>query len=377
MPVHLGKRLSIWSDRMIHDKFNSTDIQGSLDVLSHTGGVLNLTSGCYDIFSPLVPDVSSLCLDGGVWACNTDPNGVFESKCGTKLRAHGRNYPLVVMGRQCDPISGATLRNLGFQGDIPGMDTRPLVDFDHPEKAAGVCFDKVRTDQCEFSRLAFCGLANGITAIGNAELDACLFDGLNLDGCGNGVWFSPRASYYTRFRSCVVADNPYYGFYLGGKGKQIQNLELRECFFVRNGGAFNDDVGQQPAAVFFDGASQCAISSCIFDAPGTFWYYEEDATENKERQPSKIRIPALRIVGDQYRICNNTFLNSSAESIQVCGNGNILMGNIADGDVYICGEGNVVSSLVFTTSDARLVLEGTAKTTTILHGVEDWRVIRK
>jgi hypothetical protein len=53
------------------------------------------------------------------------------------------------------------------------------------------------------------------------------------------------------------------------------------------------------------------------------------------------------------------------------------MGNIADGDVYICGEGNVVSSLVFTTSDARLVLEGAAKTTTILHGVEDWRVIRK
>lgn len=376
----MGKELPCGSGSE-KDPIRSADgtagIQKELDSLSARGGVLNLKSARYDIYRSVLLDTPSLCLSGGVWACNTDPNGVFESKFGTKIRAHGTDYPLLVVGGEQDPISGACVRDLGFQGDIYGMDTRPLVDFDHPEKAAGICFDKVRTDQCEFSKLAFCGLANGIVANANAELDACLFDGLNLDGCGNGVWFSPRASYYTRFRSCVVADNPYYGFYLGGKGRHIQNLELRECYFVRNGGAFTADDSHLPAAVFFDGASHCAISSCIFDAPGKFWYYDSNATENNQRQLSTIRIPALRIVGDHNRICNNTFLNSSAESVQIYGNGNILMGNIADGDVYICGDGNVVSSLVFTTSDARLVLEGTAKTTTILQGVEDWRIVRK
>lgn len=361
------------------DPFRAADgtagIQPELETLSSRGGILNLISGRYDIEKSVVFDTPSLCLSGGVWACNTDPNGVYESKFGTKLRMHGTDYPALTVGHQCDPISGAVIRDLGIQGDIPGMDTRPLVDFSAPKKSAGLCFDKVRTDQCAFTKLSFCGLANAVAATGAAELDACVFENLNADGCGNGFWFSPRASYYTRFRSCVVADNPYYGFYLGAEGKHIHNLEIIDSYFVRNGGAFTEEHNRLPAAVFFDHASLCSVTNCVFDAPGVFWYYNDSAVQNRERQPSCQKVPALRIIGDENRIRNNTFLNSSDDSIRINGNRNILIGNIADGNVRICGEGNVVSSLVFTTSEARLILEGNAKNTTVLHGIEPWRVI--
>ena len=58
------------------------------------------------------------------------------------------------------------------------------------------------------------------------------------------------------------------------------------------------------------------------------------------------------------------------------GNENILFGNIADGDVRISGEGNVVSSLVFTSPKARLILEGKAVKTTSIFCVEESRIVR-
>ena len=362
-------------DKPFCSENGTAGIQQELDGLAERGGILQLVSGRYDIEKSILIDTPSLCLTGGIWACNTDPNGAFETRFGTKIRMHGTHYPALIVGSKCDPIAGTVIRDLGIQGDISGMDTRPLADFTAPEKAAGLCFDSIRTDQCEFSKLSFCGLGCAVAAIGNAELDACLFEKLNTDGCGNGFWFSPRASYYTRIRSCVVADTPYYGFYLGGEGKLIHNLELQDCYFVRNGGAFSGDP--IPAAVFFDHASCCAITNCIFDAPGIFWYYDDNATENRQRQPSAQPIPGLRILGNENRIRNNTFLNSSDDSIRIEGDRNILIGNIADGNVRISGEGNVVSSLVFTTPEARLILEGAAAHSTVLHGVEEWRIVKK
>ncbi len=351
-------------------------IQAGLSVLSVRGGRMELECGRYDITRPIVLDIPSTCLSGGVWACNTDPNGVFESGFGTKVRMHGADYPAFLIGRHCDPVSGSVLRDFGIQGDIKGMDTRPLVDFGAPEKAAGICLNAVRTDQCAFTKIAFCGLANAVAATGDAEIDACIFEELNTDGCGNGIWFAPRDSYYARVRSCIFADNPYYGFYAGGEGKHIHNLEILDSHFVRNGGAFTEDDEQLPAAVFFDHITGCAITHCIFDAPGTFWYYAENASRNDERQPIKRSTTALRIIGHENRIRDNTFRNSSGDSVSIQGDGNILIGNIADGDVRISGRGNVVSTLVFTKPEARLILEGEAKDTTVVYGVEEWRILR-
>ena len=362
------------------EPFCSTDgtagIQRELDAHSARGGVVNLVDGRYDVEKTIIFDTSSLCLSGGVWACNTDPNGVFETAFGTKIRLRGTDYPAIRVGKERDPISGAIIRDLGVQGDIVGMDTREIVDFNDPTASAGLCLDSVRTDQCAFSKLSFCGLANAVAAVGNAEIDACIFENINTDGCGNGFWFSPRASYYARFRSCIIADNPYYGFYLGAEGKRIHNLEILDSHFVRNGGAFAEGDGHLPAVVLFDGASRCAITHCIFDAPGVFWYYDKDAKANEERRPSKRKTTALYVRGNENRIRDNTFLNSSADSIVIEGNGNILIGNIADGNVRISGKGNTVATLIFTKPDSRLILEGEARETTVLMGVEESRIVR-
>ena len=349
-------------------------LRAGLSRLSAHGGALHLPFGRYDLFTTVVIDTSSLCLEGDVWSCNTDPNGVFESKYGTKLRMRGRDFPALAIGRETDPISGAIVRDLGVQGDIVGMDTRPLVDFDHPERAAGLCLDTMRTDQCEFSKIAFCGLANGVAATGSAEIDACIFEKINADGCGNGVWFAPRASFYPRFRSCILADTPYYGFY--ASCRSMHNLEVLDSHFVRNAGGFTDSDGMIHAAVFFNGVSRCAISHCLFDDPGTYWYYEDTATQNNERQPSHRKAVALYVIGNENRLKDNTFLHSSDDSIVVEGNGNILMMNIADGNVRIRGERNIVSTLVFTKPDARLILEGAAKDTTTVIGVPEERIVR-
>lgn len=338
------------------------------------GGCLELPCGQCDIASSIVLDTPSACLTGGIWSCNTDPNGVFESQHGTKIRMHGRNYPAICVGKECTPISGAVVREIGVQGDICGMDTRMLVDFDAPEKAAGLCLDSVRTDQCAFVRLSFCGLANAVCVTGNAEVDACRFERINTDGCGNGFYFAPRASYYAQIHSCVAADNPYYGVY--AHGEKMHNLLISDTHFVRNGGAFGDQDGRLPAAVLLERVSHSEVARCLFDDPGTFWYYNDDAKENSERQPTHRKTVALHVIGNENRIRDNTFLHSSDDSIRVEGNGNVLLSNIADGHVRICGTGNQVINLAFTRPESRLILMGEAANSTYVSGVDEERIMR-
>ena len=47
------------------------------ELRSH-GGKLSLPCDSYDISASLVLDSSSSCIEGDVWSCNTDPNGVLR-----------------------------------------------------------------------------------------------------------------------------------------------------------------------------------------------------------------------------------------------------------------------------------------------------------
>ena len=67
-------------------------IADALSSLSERGGLLTLKCGRYDVSSSIVLDTPSTSLTGEVWACNTDPNGVFETPFGTKIRMTKRFF---------------------------------------------------------------------------------------------------------------------------------------------------------------------------------------------------------------------------------------------------------------------------------------------
>ncbi|MBR6727889.1 MAG: right-handed parallel beta-helix repeat-containing protein [Clostridia bacterium] len=348
-------------------------IQSGLNALSERGGKLTLPCARYDISKPIVIDICSTKLAGEVWACNTDPNGVFESRFGTKIRLNGMSFPAIRLGAE-HLVSGALIADLGVQGDIKGMDTRPCFNIENPTAGAGLVMDAVRTDQCEVDKLSFCGLGAAIVATGNAEVDACIFSRCNMDGCGVGVYFAPRYSFYTRFRDCVIADNPFYGFVAGNGTKLMHNLEITGTHFVRNGGGFTGNLPQE-AAVSLIGVSNCAVERCNFDDPGTFWYYEDSATQNNERQPQKRPCPALYVTGNRNRIRENLFQHTKGDAVIIKGDGNIFMNNISDGNVVIEGNGNQVIGLAFTKPEARLILRNAADT--VILGVEESRIVRE
>ena len=71
----------------------------------------------------------------------------------------------------------------------------------------------------------------------------------------------------------------------------------------------------------------CVFRDNLIDDAGVFWYFEPDAA-----------------------------------SMIIRGNRNVLMNNVADGDVIIEGDGNTVSGLFFTRPEARLIVRGEGNT---------------
>ena len=195
------------------------------DALNKRGGRMHLDALQYNLTETFCIDRPCVCLEGDVWAYSSDPNGVFESKSGTQLRLRGRSFPALSVG-VTRTAEGCVIRDLGIQGDIEGMDTRPLLDLEHPLRSSGLTLSHTRVDQAEFSKLSFCGLQCGVCAWDEAEVDACLFERLNVDGCAIGALFAPKNAYYVRFHKWVAADNPYYAICVNGEGRQNRRMEI-------------------------------------------------------------------------------------------------------------------------------------------------------
>lgn len=331
-------------------------IQEKINTLRERGGKLSLPCGRYDIGKTIQVNIPCIRIDGDSWSYSSDPNGVFESKYGTKLRLL-RDIPAMSIGID-HTVEGLLFQNFGVQGNIKGMDTRSFLKDGEPAGGTGLLFAHTRMDQAEFSKLTFCGLGCALKFTGDAEIDACNFERINVDGCAVGVWFAPRAAYYNQFRKFVFADNPYYGFYADGTGRNMHNLEILDNIFVRTGGAFDDSGKNPPAAIYLNNIDHSLIRDNLIDDPGTFWYFDENADRNDMRQPSHRNTPALVIRGNGNRILNNVITNCSDTAIRIIGNNNILLNNIVDNDVYIEGENNQVNGLVFSRPGAKLHVNG-------------------
>lgn len=354
---------------------NGADITAALREKREKGGAVFLPVGEYTADSPILMDTPSLRVTGEVWAYNLDPNGVFESRYGTKIRLKGRDHAAFSIG-SADIPAGSMISDIGIQGDIIGMDTRGMFDMARPYASAGLYFGGRRVDQGDFSKISCCGLAAGVSMAESAEVDACDFRKINVDGCCVGFYLSPRAVFYTHVNRCIIADNPSYGLFVDGMGKHIRNVDITDTHFVRNCGA-NHISGEPNAAVYLKNVKACVFRDNLVDDPGTFWYYEPDAVSNRDKTVFKNPAVGLYLIGDGNRIFNNIFSNSKAESMMIEGDGNVLIGNIVDGNVVIEGRGNTVNGLVFTTPEARLILSGAAADSTVVLGVEESRIVRR
>ncbi|MBQ8431490.1 MAG: hypothetical protein IJX28_01265 [Clostridia bacterium] len=355
---------------------NDRDITQALAEKKERGGAIFLPVGEYPVESSILMDTPSLRVQGEVWAYNLDPNGVFETRFGSKLRLVGKDHAAFSIGKN-DLPAGSMIADIGIQGDIIGMDTRGMFDPAKPWASAGLYFGGERVDQGEFYKISNCGLAAGVSCAENTEIDACDFRKINVDGCDVGFYFAPRASYYTRFHRCIVGDTPSFGFYATSPDEKtrIHNLEIVDTHFVRNSGA-NHIQGVEPAAVFLNQVSTTTFMNNKIDDAGTFWYYEPDAKSNSDKTVYKTPAIGLHMIAKRSQIMNNVIQRSSRESIVLCGTENAVVGNVVDGDVVIEGEGNIVNCLTFTKPEARLILKGAAATTTVVLGVEEHRILR-
>lgn len=341
--------------------------------LGPRNGKVRLPAGRVDVDETLEIDQPCIGLEGEIWAYSSDPNGVFESRYGTQLRLRGTSFPAVSVGVS-RTAEGCVIRDLGIQGDIDGMDTRPLFDLSRPLASSGITLSHTRVDQAEFSKISLCGLHCGICACDEAEVDACLFERLNVDGCAVGAYFAPRAAYYVRFHSWVAADNPYYGLYVNGEGRQNRRMEISRIQFIRSGGAFREGDGLIHAAVCLEQVDTCIFRDNLIDDAGVFWYFKPDAAANSEHQTIVFPAVGLYCRGNENTVSGNVISCSHAASMVIRGDRNVLTGNICDGDVLIEGNGNTVSGLTFTGPDARLVVRGEGNQ---IRGVPPEQVIRE
>ena len=353
-------------------KASENDLSSLLKNLGPRGGRIHLDPVRYDLEKPLEIDQPCVCLEGDVWAYSSDPNGVFESRSGTQFRLRGRSFPAVSVG-VTHTAEGCVIRDIGIQGDIAGMDTRPLLDLNHPLASSGLTLSHTRVDQAEFSKLSLCGLHCGVCACENAEVDACLFERLNVDGCAIGAYFAPRAAYYVRFHQWVAADNPYYGLYVNGSGRENRRMEITKIQFIRSGGAFGENDGLVHAAVFLENVNTCIFRDNLIDDAGVFWYFSPDAAGNSDHRTFVFPTVSFLLHGNENVIADNVISCSHAESMIIRGNRNILMNNAADHDVVIEGSGNTVNGLVFTSPEARLILRGEGNR---VWGVPEERICR-
>ena len=334
-----------------------SDIGKMVKALGPRSGRVHLPAAQYNLDRTIQIDQPCVCLEGDVWAYNSDPNGVFESRFGTQLRLRGTSFPALSVGIS-RTAEGCLIRDLGIQGDIVGMDTRPLLKMDSPLASSGLTLSHTRVDQAEFSKLSFCGLQCAVCACDEAEVDACLFERLNVDGCAIGAYFAPRAAYYVRFHKWVAADNPYYGLYVNAQGRQNKGMEISQIQFIRSGGAFEESDGLLHAAVCLEGLSDCIFRDNLIDDAGMFWYFPPDAESNSAHETRIFPTVSFFLHGDRNTVSGNVISNSHTNSMHICGDRNILLNNVCDRDVVMEGNGNVISGLFLTSPDARLILCG-------------------
>ena len=91
-----------------------------LDRLWERGGKVSLACGRYEIEQSICVNTPCIRIDGESWSYSSDPNGVFESKYGTKLRLT-KDIPAITVGVEIKE----TILRLPIQHNSDGT---PVID---------------------------------------------------------------------------------------------------------------------------------------------------------------------------------------------------------------------------------------------------------
>lgn len=269
-----------WGDGSRSDNYASKDNKAGFGYALSScvnGGKVNVKSGCYLVGEPIVVDGNCINIEGDIWNYPSHPNGVYESYDGTKLKPTASAFPIMKFANG----NGIRISQLGFNGIVSNGNTKGRFNYSNPSIDCGLELTTPYSDQFEFERLSFTGLACGIVANkSSAQLDAFIIDRINADGCDVGMYFNIGSAIYGKIKDCIVADNPAHGFYFKGS---LSGSTISGMVFVRNGGGYSDTQktalgADNLCAVYINKLNKSKFINNVIHNSGTY----HDTTQSAE-----------------------------------------------------------------------------------------------
>lgn len=366
------------------------------------GGKVRIPSANFLLTRPIIVSSRSIKIEGDSWNYPNDPNGVYASNEGSKLKVDVDGS-----GLQLNNASGTTISDIGFQGQYTNGEVKGTFDRTMPIKNSGICSVVGRNDQMEISRVSCQGLSAGFSIVPNGDIDATIFERLNADGCNIAFLFSPKDTYYAKVRDSIFADCPAYGVCVikntMSDAHNLQMLTIDGIVCVRNGGGFSKQQLEQfgndmAAGMLISGVVYSMIINNQIDNSGVYWdttrasevgYLFEYANseniisnntgevfatkdyvydchglilEGHETLVSNNRVNgtrggyALKVIGNYNNVVNNTL--NGTKGIYLNGNSNNVTNNIVKGDIEIDGNNNKLSDIFISSGKTIIIHSG-------------------
>ena len=314
--------------------------------LEARAGKVRIPSARFNLTASPVVKRKNIHIEGDAWNYSNDPNGVYESPNGSKLRLMSAELAGLIFSGVAN-ISGGRVSQIGVQGTIANSNTKGLFSIANAAKHTGANFPSARVDQFEMYRFNACGLSSGLSFTGG-DIDACIFDRLNVDGCNVGIYFSPTNTYYTKFKDSIVADCPSQGMWVKKAvgGNDLQMLIIEGLVLVRNCGAMTAAQlsESEAASLLITGVVTSIIRGNQIDNTGVWWEYF--TTGNGTKTIHTMVAAALIFSGSGSKIHDNIIGGATGNSAIIRGANNEVTNNkfAANNSLLIEGSSNIISS---------------------------------
>ena len=346
--------------------------------LTH-GGLIQIPTGKYRLDGALYIQNHGQKFKGSSWGYAGEPNGVFPVEYGSQLRFKNNETSCFIINTV---KNGLEFCDFAIQGNAIDSNTSGLLDFSKPYKHAGFFLQSGRTDQTYIHHVNCTGLACGLYANPEMNIDACTFDWINADGCNVGMFIKSNNMYYTAIKNCILSDCPAQGLIIDSSSG-INHIQLERIILVRNCGAMTSEQKTiyKPCGAYINGLNQSTLNGIEINDAGlwTEYFTNEDNTKTVHYEAEAVGLyfngnensiinlkiknsasHAMLLYGEHNKITNsvlwgssrtkvfgsnNTFVNcqfdsNESESLEIIGNNNVFMGIDTSKKIIISGNNN-------------------------------------